>query len=113
MNAVLEITSIIVMAMGLLLMLIGIIGIFRFKNFYARILVVSKVDTVGAIVFMLGLIIRHGFSFFSGKILLIIITILILSPLVGHMVARSAYTSGYKLTDPHKPDDLNHKGDDL
>lgn len=112
MTIVLEIAGLAIMFLGIILMGIGIFGIFRFKTFYARMLVVSKVDTVGAIVFLFGLAVRHGFSFFSGKILLIIITILILSPLVSHMVARSAYISGYKLSDPHKSS-TEHEGDGL
>jgi len=112
MSAILELIGLIIMIAGMVFMFIGIMGIFRFKCFYARILVVSKVDTVGVIIFLSGLAIRHGFSFFSGKLLLIVITILILSPLVGHMVARSAYVSGHKLSDPYKGDS-NFEGDDL
>ena len=112
MSPILEIIGLIIMFVGMAFMAIGILGIFRFKCFYARILVVSKVDTVGAVIFLLGLAIRHGFSFFSGKLLLIVITILILSPLVGHMIARSAYVSGHKLSDPYKGD-ANIEGDDL
>jgi len=112
MNEILSIIGLIIMFIGMIFMFIGILGIFRFKCFYARILVVSKIDTVGAIVFLLGLAIMHGFSFFSGKLLLIVITILILSPLVGHMIARSAYVSGHKLSDPYKGD-TNQEGDGL
>lgn len=112
MNQALEVTGVVVMVIGMLFMLIGIIGIFRFKCFYARILIVSKVDTVGAIVFMAGMAIKHGISFFSGKLLLMIVIILILSPLVGHMLARSAYISGQKLSDPYKGDS-EYEGDGL
>ena len=112
MSAILDIIGLVVMIAGMVFMLIGILGIFRFKCFYARILVVSKVDTVGVIVFLFGLAIRHGFSFFSGKLILIVITILILSPLVGHMIARSAYVSGHKLSDPYKGES-NYEGDGL
>ena len=108
-----EIIGTIIMFIGMGFMLIGIVGVFRFKCFYARMLVVSKVDTVGAVVFLAGLAVRHGFSFFSGKLVLIIITILILSPLVGHMVARSAYTSGHKLSDDPYKCDANIEGDGL
>ena len=110
MTVVLEILGLLIMLLGLVLMAIGIFGIFRFKTFYARMLVVSKVDTVGVIVFLMGLAIRHGFSFFSGKLLLIIVSILILSPLVSHMVARSAYISGVELYDLHTADE--HAGAD-
>ena len=112
MSMALEITGLVIMIAGMAFMLIGILGIFRFKCFYARILVVTKVDTVGVIIFLFGLAVKHGFSFFSGKLLLIVITILILSPLVGHMIARSAYISGHKLSDPYKGD-ANEEGDGL
>ena len=112
MNTALEIIGLIIMSIGMVFMFLGIIGIFRFKCFYARILVVTKVDTVGVIVFLTGLAIKHGFSFFSAKLMLIVIVILILSPLVGHMLARSAYISGYKLSDPYKGEQ-NQEGDDL
>ena len=112
MSVALEIIGLVIMFTGMIFMLIGVLGIFRFKCFYARILVVSKVDTVGAVIFLSGLAVKHGFSFFSGKLLLIVITILILSPLVGHMIARSAYISGHKLSDPYKGDS-SYEGDGL
>ena len=105
MSVLLEVAGLAVMFAGLLLMAAGIFGIFRFKTFYARMLVVSKVDTVGVVVFLLGLALRHGFSFFSGKVLLIVVCVLILSPLVSHVVARSAYISGVELMDPHTQDE--------
>ena len=110
MTVVFDILGLIIMILGLVFMAIGIFGIFRFKTFYARMLVVTKVDTVGVMVFLLGLAIRQGFSFFSGKLLLIIVCVLILSPLVSHMIARSAYISGVELYDHHTADE--HAGDD-
>ena len=104
MSLVFEVIGLMIMILGIILMGIGIYGIFHFKGFYTRILVVSKVDTVGTITFLFGLAIYHGISFFSGKLLLIIIFILILSPLVGHMIARSAYISDHKIQDPHEPE---------
>ena len=112
MSAILEIAGVVIMFLGLCLMLLGIFGIFKFKCFYARILIVSKVDTVGTVIFLFGLALTQGFNFFSGKLLLIMIIILILSPLVGHIIARSAYNSGHKLTDPQKGD-TGYKGDSL
>ena len=94
---ILEIIGNIVIAIGVFFMLFGVIGIFRFKDFYHRILVASKIDTVGMITLLLGLAIRHGISFFSAKMVLMMIIVLILNPLVAHIMVRSAYRSGYKL----------------
>ena len=81
-------------------MLFGVVGFFRFKNFYIRILVSTKVDAVGMLTLLLGLVLRHGVSFFSGKLLLIAIILLILNPLVSHIVVRSAYQGGHEVEDP-------------
>ena len=92
-----EALSNIIVTIGLIFMVFGVIGMFRFKNFYLKILVASKVDTVGAFTIIIGLILRHGISYFSGKLVLILVLTLILNPLVAHTVASSAHASGYKL----------------
>jgi multicomponent Na+:H+ antiporter subunit G len=86
----------VIMWIGTAFMFFGVVGIFRFKNFYPRILVTSKIDTVGTLTLIIGLIIRNGFSFFSGKLLILAVIIIFLNPLVSHVVARSAYMSGHK-----------------
>ncbi|MCL2377167.1 MAG: monovalent cation/H(+) antiporter subunit G [Defluviitaleaceae bacterium] len=94
---ILSIVGEIVMVIGIAFMAFGVVSIFMFKDFYPRILVASKIDTVGLLTFLLGVCIQHGFSFFSAKVLLIVVIILILNPLVAHIVARSAYLAGYQL----------------
>lgn len=86
----------IVIAIGLIFMGFGVIGVLQPKrDFYYRILVACKIDTVGIITFCVGLGIRHGISFFTGKIFLLLIIILVLNPLVAHMIVRSAHSAGY------------------
>ena len=87
----------VVVVIGAVFMLFGVVGIFRFENFYLRLLVSSKVDTVGALTLIIGLAIRHGISYFSAKLILLIVIMLILNPLVAHMIAATAYESKYKL----------------
>ena len=89
----------IVIGLGIAFMVFGVFGIFKLKDFYPRILVASKIDTVGMLTLILGMIIRNGISFFSGKLVLIIVIMLILNPLVAHIMARSAYLSGYEVVD--------------
>ncbi|MCL2579413.1 MAG: monovalent cation/H(+) antiporter subunit G [Oscillospiraceae bacterium] len=92
-----EIISSIFIWAGIICMSFGVLGIFKLESFYLRILVSSKVDTVGALTLIIGLAIRHGLSYFSGKLLLLIFIMLILNPLVAHTIARGAYTSGHKI----------------
>ena len=97
---------------GIILMFFGVVGLFKFQNFYPRILVTAKIDTVGTITLIIGLIIKHGLSFFSLKLLLLLGIMLILNPLAAHMVARSAYLSGYKLEDRKTMDDESYDNED-
>ena len=94
-----EIAGNIIILIGIVFIFFGIIGIFRFKNFYARILVTAKIDTVGMLTIIIGLIVKHGVGFFSLKLLLLTVLMMIINPLVVHMTARSAYLSGYKIED--------------
>ena len=85
-----------VIILGLAFVAIGIIGLVRFKNFYARMLVTAKIDTVGMITILVGIAIKHGFSFFTLKTLLLMVLLAMITPLTSHTIARSAYLSGYK-----------------
>jgi multicomponent Na+:H+ antiporter subunit G len=96
-----EITGNIIIIIGTVFIFFGIFGVLKFKNFYARILVASKIDTVGAFTIIAGLAVKHGFGFFSLKLMLLIILMMIINPLIVHMTARSAYLSGYKIDNSH------------
>ena len=94
----------IIVITGIILMFFGVIGIFKFKNFYPRILVTAKIDTVGTITLIIGLIFKHGPGPFSLKLLLLLVIMLILNPLVAHSIARSAYLSGHTTENEEKND---------
>ena len=99
-----EIAGNIIIIIGIIFMFFGIIGLFRFKNFYGRILVSALIDPVAVFTIIIGLAVKHGFDFISFKLLLIIILMLIINPIIIHMTARSAYLSGYK-SDGENPKD--------
>ena len=91
-----EITGNIIICAGIAFIAFGIFGIFRFGNFYSRVLISAKVDTVGFITIMAGVVIKQGISFFSMKIALILLLMIITNPLSTHSIARSAFFSGYR-----------------
>ncbi len=92
-----ETVALIFMSGGLFFIGFGILGLYRFKNFYTRILIASNVDTAGFILLLAGVIIKHGFSFFSLKVSFIVGLVLIVNPLITHAITRSAYNSGFKI----------------
>jgi len=93
------IISYVIMGIGIVFMLVGsACMLIPKRDFYFRILVACKIDTVGLLTVAIGLAVRHGFSFFTGKLLLIVIIVIVLNPLVTHIVARAAFKSGYEST---------------
>lgn len=92
-----ELISGIIIFIGIVFIALGIIGIYRFNNFFSRALVASKVDTVGYITILIGIMIRHGISYFTLKVFFILLITLIINPLITHSIVRSAFISGYKL----------------
>ncbi len=93
-------------AVALLFMALGVLGVFRFRHFYARILITAKVEIIGFLVMMTGIVIRHGFSFFSLKVGLISLFVLLTNPLTTMAITRSAHRSGVRpQPDARKADD--------
>lgn len=100
-----QIAGNVISIIGIVFMVFGVIGIFRFKNFYERILVTVKIDTVGAFTLIIGIAVKHGADFFSLKLLLIISLLIIINPLITHVTARSAYLSGYTIDSQNQNND--------
>lgn len=82
---------------GLIFMALGVFGTFRFNDFFQRILITAKIDTIGFITIIIGIILREGFTFFSLKILLVMVLFLVTNPIGTHAILRSADMSGYRI----------------
>ena len=78
----------ILLLIGLLIFLIEIIGVFRFKYVLNRMHAAAMGDTLGIGCCLLGLIIMKGFGFTSLKLLLVIIFLWFSSPVSSHLIAR-------------------------
>ena len=89
--------SSIIISIGIIFVILGIVGLYRFDNFYARVLTASKVDTVGYITVLFGVMLKQGFSFFTLKVGFIILITMLVNPLTTHILTRSAYKSGYRI----------------
>lgn len=101
------IISYILIGLGLLIMLVGIVALFTFENFYSRLLISSKIDTVGTMTIIFGFIVSHGFSFFSAKLVLLLVIILIRNPIIAHILANSAYRTGLRIDKDSEKDYIN------
>ena len=82
-----EMIGYVLIAISVFLTLVGIIGVFRSKNIYAKILVAAKIDIVAFTVLFIGAIIRSGISWYSLKALFVLIIYMFLNPIVTSKIA--------------------------
>ena len=83
-------------AIGVIALLIGSLGLIKLPDVYCRIHAVGMIDTAGASFIILGLIIHQGFSLVSFKLALIGVFLFFTSPIATHAVAQVAHKMGVK-----------------
>lgn len=86
----------VLMIISWILLLIGIVGIYKFDGVYSKLLSSSKIDSVTIIILSMALIIKVGFNLMSLKILLILVFYLLTNPITNQMIGSSAYMNGVK-----------------
>ena len=92
-----RIASGILMMAGILFALFGMIGLFRFRHFYSRILITSNIDAMGMLLLLVGVALDSPSAAFAIKVAIVGIISLITSPLSTHAILRSARDSGYRI----------------
>lgn len=73
---------------GILVFLIELFGVFKFKYVLNRMHSAAMGDTLGIGLSMVGLIIMSGINFTSLKLFLVIVFLWFASPVASHMLAR-------------------------
>lgn len=78
---------------GVFFMAVTAIGLLRLPDFYTRAHAVSKTETLGIGLIILGLILHEGFSLVSVKLALVLLFAFLANPLATHLLTRSALRS--------------------
>lgn len=73
---------------------IGTLGLVRMPDFYTRMHAASVVDTLGAGLILLGLLLQAGVTLVGVKLLMIGLLLLFAGPTATHALARAAMTRG-------------------
>ncbi len=92
-----QIAGSILIALGMVFALFGMAGLFRFRHFYARVLITSNIDAAGMLLMLIGAALQSPTVAFGLKIVIILVLSLITSPLSAHAVLHSARNSGYRM----------------
>lgn len=78
---------------------IGSLGMVRLGDFWARLHGASIIDSAGAGLILLGMMLQAGFSLITVKLILIVIFLFITGPTASHAAANAAFMSGSRPMD--------------
>ncbi|MDG7056114.1 MAG: monovalent cation/H(+) antiporter subunit G [Wolbachia endosymbiont of Meromenopon meropis] len=82
--------------LGIFLVIISTIGIFRFPDFYTRLHAVSITDSGGAMLLLVGLALNNEFSVNTIKIVMLLLLIWIANSTNSYILAYTYYKSKRK-----------------
>ena len=83
-----NILSTFLMLTGCITLLIGTIGLFKFKDFLSRTHTASVVDTLSTLLIILALMINSGLTLYSLKLFLILIFLYITGTTAIHALSQ-------------------------
>ena len=83
---------------------VGGIGLIRMPDFYTRMHAASVIETLGAGLLLLGLMIQAGLSLVTAKLLMIGLLIFFTSPTATHALAKAALFRGLLPLPPPRED---------
>lgn len=85
--------------MGLLVFVIQLVGVYKFRYILNRMHAAGMGDTMGISLCLIGAIFLFGWSFTSLKLALIVAFLWLASPVSSHLIARLEVTTNDKLED--------------
>ena len=96
---IIDIASWVSFATGGFFLLIGSLGMLRLPDFWSRLHAASVIDSAGAGLILLGMMLQTGFTLITLKTLIIVGFLFITGPTASHAVANAAFVSGSRPKD--------------
>lgn len=88
------VVSWILLVLGSVFCLIGTLGLMRLPDFYSRVHAASIIDSLGAILILLGLITQSQDPLVIIKLVLILLFMMLTGPTAVHALVHTAMLSG-------------------
>jgi len=96
MSVVLDLVGGVLIALGLLFVLAGIVGVLRLPDFYTRLHAMGKCDTLGVGLMVVGLALQQATWHQSLKMLLVLVFVGLANPTATHALGRAALKAGLR-----------------
>lgn len=94
MSAALDAASWVLLLAGGFFCIVGALGMLRMPDFYTRVHAASVVDTLGAGMILLGLLLQAEDALVAARLLFIALLLFFISPTATHALARAALLRG-------------------
>lgn len=94
MSQFIDICSALSLLAGAFFCLVGAIGLLRMPDFYTRMHAASVLETLGAGLILLGLLLQAGWTLVAAKLAMMGLLIFFASPTASHALARAAMLRG-------------------
>jgi multicomponent Na+:H+ antiporter subunit G len=95
----LNIIIVLFLAAGIFFFAVGVIGLLRLPDVFCRMHATTKCDTLGAGLMLFALILYHGFSPDSIKLIFIIVFIWLTNPTAAHIIAKASYRNNVEMVE--------------
>lgn len=95
-DAALDLLSRACLLVGGLFCMIGALGLLRMPDFYTRLHAASVIETLGAGLLLLGMMLHAGLTLVTVKLVFIGVLLFFVSPTATHALARAAHLRGVK-----------------
>ena len=96
MEMIINIASWVLLVGGSAFLLIGAIGLIRLPDMFSRMHGAGVIDTMGAVMLFVGMMLQAGLTIVAIKIFLIVLFLMFTSPTTTHALARAAIAAGLK-----------------
>lgn len=90
------IAAYVLMGLGVGFVLVGSLGMLRFRDVYSRLQASGVADNAGLGLILIGLILHSGWDRHDITLLLLLLLMLVTNPIVTHSVARSAFVQRHR-----------------
>lgn len=93
-DSAINVVSGILIVAGAFFVLIGAIGLMRMPDVFTRMHATSVMETAGAGLLLVGLMLQAGFTLLTLKLLFVLLLFLLTAPVATHALAQAALQAG-------------------
>tara|TARA_B100001989_G_C24330707_1_gene359839 strand:+ start:345 stop:638 length:294 start_codon:yes stop_codon:yes gene_type:complete len=91
-----NVISLSLIIIGLMIVFIGSIGLFKFRDFLTRTHAASVIDTLGVMLIIFGLMFDEGFNILSLKLFILFLLVFISCSTTSYLLAQAYYKNHKK-----------------